>query len=129
MQEKLISLETAKLAKEKGFKPEREWNPKYVSGYIDYSTVTDEPERGIPLTEFKEEDYVCEGYYLAPTQALLQAWLRTKDIHVTPEYLDKDEYRVKIFNRRGYELASLDLYDSYEEVLEAGLREGLKLIS
>lgn len=121
MQEQLISLETAKLAKERGFKPKREWNPDYVPGYIedDYEGYV------VKFTEFQEEDYVCEGYYLAPTQSLLQRWLR--EVHNIKVFIDdcsKEELNQYFWFRPGY--TDTKSYKTYEEALEVGLIEALE---
>lgn len=116
MEEQLISFETAKLAKEKGYEPDREWNPEYVKGYIDEE-----------LTEFKEEDYYCDGYFLAPAQALLQKWLREEHtLDVFPTKVNKN-WQCSVYTWQGWQHET-NSFKTYEEALEAGLQEALKLI-
>lgn len=132
MEDQLISLETAKLAKEKGFKPERDWNPDYVKGYIEHAEYK--------LTEIREEDWIVEGYYLAPTQSLLQKWLRElHKIHICIDFwYEGDTYFTYVFrnamDKIEVELKGLSNDPSliktatYEQALEIGLQEALKLI-
>jgi hypothetical protein len=112
IQEEFVTLETAKLLKEKGFK-ERKY-------FIDVSTL-----------------HHCYKYLSVPPQSVAQKWLReTKNIHIC------------VYNCAcgyGYEISKADngthitssvyegtndggKWDTYEEALEAGLQEALKLI-
>ena len=109
MEEQLISFETAKLAKEKGFKR-----------LCDFSYDEDGMITGN-----------CEQAYnfVAPTQSLLQKWLREKHkIHIE---LQCDSNYYKYFILIYYKTNCVfNLDDSliYEEALEIGLQEALKLI-
>ena len=118
MTEQLISFETAKLAKEKGFG---------LNSYTGF--VFDEDK-----TELNLAFYDMENKYARPTQSLLQKWLRDKhyilveSTHYTAKY-----FTFKIYERNSIiniiKLGSVDnLYDTYEEALEKGLQEALKLI-
>ena len=112
MKEELISFETAKLAKAKGFIVP-------VKYYYDF-----------------KGDKCCGSYktswnlsksdlYATPTQSLLQKWLREKhDIHiiVIPHL---DVFRFKVLTKYGYQSY---FKSNYEEALETGLQEALKLI-
>ena len=77
-------------------------------------------------------DNESHEYVSAPSQSLLQKWLREKhNIHVWCELLDrKNIYRAKVCDNS----PSLKYYGfwddkrSYEEALEIGLQEALKLI-
>lgn len=108
--EGLISFETAKLAKEKGFKK-----------LCDFSYDED----GI-LTGNCEQSY----NYVAPTQSLLQKWLREKhDIHITITSISQESWQYHIQKPKdklgdNYE----EDFENYEEALEVGLQEALKLI-
>ena len=145
MEEQLITFETAKLAKEKGFKSD---NPttEYVPAFLIH-----EFEGFHYLGEIQEEDYNREDFYLAPTQSLLQKWFRDiHNINISIEYesIGSDDYeycytikyeegnakrqcnRIKI-------IESLQFYpggyinvaaDTYEEVLEFALQKALNLI-
>ena len=104
MTEELISFETAKLAKEKGF-----------------TEIIFESDGKGTLT----------GIHKAPTQSLLQKWLREEhDIHFNigtgfyPES-KKRFYQLQIFINHW---TSAGLHKTYEEALEEGLQEALKLI-
>lgn len=134
MQEQLITFRTAKLAKEKGFNE--------VCKFHHYSVaISRAQKRAFP---FKEAD-LLESYmrgrsnselsnkrYSAPTQSLLQKWLREKhNIHVNVsiisrenEWLFKGEYTVLQYYRR----MRVAMEDSYEEALEASLQMALTLI-
>lgn len=121
MQEELVSFQVAELAKEKGF------NFIDVSGYYHvcdgytigyafcFSNVNEQSEKGI----------------LAPTQPLLQRWLREikqVEIVVSPRNKDKGMFY-------GCSVLTDDLhtsvgseFKSYEEALEKGLMFALKLL-
>lgn len=133
MQEQLISFETAKLAKEKGC---YETNIIESNGAFHENTVQFYNDRGHLCTErdynknccFPDEDNYSE--IPAPTQSLLQKWLRDVhriDIHCECNY-ERDlwtfGYRKKGYNYNHYPLE----YNTYEEALEIGLQEALKLI-
>lgn len=139
MQEKLIEYTTAKLAKQKGFKPEKEWNPEYVDGYIDNKVFSETGEaEGYNLTEFKEEDWNCEGYYLAPSQSILNKWLRDeKQCFLQPILIEQFNpgigwgYELTFFNKEN-ELCNTDEDEespTYEDALEKGLQHALSLIN
>jgi hypothetical protein len=130
MTDQLISFETAKLAKEKGF-----------SSYSDCAYLgTKHIESGIDMSnENHKEDSWCE----APTQSLLQRWLREEHwIHVVPECRSSAGlYFVWIFKMHSssthtktgkgataQRIGNYQLNYTYEEALEIGLQEALKLI-
>lgn len=111
MTEELVTLETAKMLKEKGF-PQRKY-------FINVSTL-----------------HNCYKYLSVPPQSVVQRWLReTKNLHIT------------IYNSASgytYDISKADMgtvlycfpegpndagnWGTYEEALEAGIRESLKLI-
>jgi len=146
MKEQLINLKTAKIAKEKGF------NIPVKSRYIETEKYTLEMGRGGDCTFPYMAPRILESQVLdkwdteiakAPTQSLLQKWLR-------------DEFNIIVEAISHYDCTQLPLsktnivrpigwfawnyYDSnfspedaskfstYEEALELGLQEGLKLI-
>jgi hypothetical protein len=166
MKEQLISLETAKLAKEKGFYMEGTTDRLYVSKdenlpninnvvlkyndyifplkeeYLNHKTVNT-----IQLSD--ERTFYMHPYWAAPTQSLLQKWLREKhDIHIWVEpWIDQDHCKTYELKMRKHMLTgpvfdkvmegcdfledvpfAINEFKSYEEALEAGLLEGLKLI-
>lgn len=132
MEDKLVSLETAKLAKKKEFNE--------ICQY--YYEILDKP-----ITLQKMSCSNAEGYKqpTAPTQSLLQKWLREKydiEINITrmpPEVIkssfNKGNKRIKKYNMWVWSLngnprienPSL-FFDNYEEAFEIGLQEALKLI-
>lgn len=146
MEEQIISFETAKLAKEKGFDWETEefyTNPKkpYLAKGVQYGSDSDTYVRlwkwnSMPSNyPTNEEDVLCA----APTQSLLQKWLREEhNIYIE---LSVQEAKViatwywKIFKHRGsgkgliwiYEDSNGKLSDTYEDALEEALKVGLKI--
>lgn len=143
MEEKLITFETAKLAKEKGF----DW---ILLNY--YHTY---PSLDVPFVEINEVEILIKNYknpynpyrnynikkaengvenYSAPTQSLLQKWLReVHNIHVCAITFDnsKGKYTISvIFNNEEYynNRESQIWFETYEDALESGLQESLKLI-
>lgn len=122
MEEQLVTFKTAKLAKEKGFK---EYTIEaYYDGELSLSSCYDlqEPRKHTP----QNETY-------APTQSLLQRWLReVKDIHIVvyifkPE--DKNKYCCDIVSDIFEEnLEDDQSFDTYEEALEQALYQALELI-
>jgi hypothetical protein len=111
MIDQIIKYETAVLAKEKGF------------------DIRSEPYRYNPI---HEELTVLEGVN-APTQSLLQKWLRDKfsiNIGLTYYNLAKSGYRNSTYWE--YRLHYAGVWgqgNTYEEALEVGLQEALKLIN
>lgn len=111
MKEKLITFETAKLAKEKGCRLTAYTNMYNQDGNFD--------------SPYKET-------YPSYSQSLLQRWLRENmNINVlVVNYYDKFSCVMKTTNdhhRDGYSIKSI-LTDTYEKALEAGLLEALKMI-
>lgn len=120
MKEELVSFETAKLLKEKGF-----------VNLSDKSYVISEGARYGLLSNFtnKCNNSVEKDRIEAPTQALAQKWLREKhniDIIITSAILG---YGYLIYNRYPPKnIANNKVFQSYEEALEEGLKQGLMLI-
>ena len=121
--EKLIKFETAKLAKEKGFSLNTteywQYNPQGVKrrDYISEDT------EGATWVNDDIKNRIC-----VVNQSLLQLWLRgIHKIFVTVDSHKKEEfvYKAGFFGTDNW---SIQLYTTYEEALEAGLFEGLKLI-
>lgn len=136
MTEEIIKYETAKLAREKGFK---------ILVADAYFTANDNGEITLGLSNFDEPIY---GEIKAPTQSLLQRWLREThniDVDVVRDsevhYQDEIRWIVKVSNWndirvKNFSIAQLKFPDashhtdfkSYEEALEKGLTEGLNFI-
>ena len=94
IQEELVTLETAKLLKEKGM--------------------------------FTDIEF--------PTQSVAQKWIReTKNLHIEISYMYENYWTYDILTIPRHDLIGLSdrpiiRYNTYEEALEAGLQEALKLI-
>lgn len=94
MTEELVTLETAKLLKEKGM--------------------------------FTDIEF--------PTQSVAQKWLReTKNLHIEISYMYENYWTYDILTIPRHDLIGLEdrasvRYNTYEEALEAGIQEALKLI-
>ena len=135
MKEQLIEFETAKLAKEKGF----ECSITDDTSFFLESLINDEWIRtGFSTNHFfsrEKYDPKFKRFTIAPTQSLLQKWLR--DEHDIDVYIIPNGMRDKGINDRLYhpQLWVKDLYQTelhskktYEQALEQGLINGLKLI-
>lgn len=133
MTDEIIKFETAKLAKEKGLVKDLICAGVYCIGF---KTILED-------REFILEDYnrqTVEGQFhlaLAPTQSLLQRWLREKyQINVYPilSYTNNQKYTIELrfdFSRISTSQTGLTekvYYDTYEDALEVGLVAALKLI-
>ena len=72
--------------------------------------------------------------FSAPTQSLTQKWLRnTKFLHIEIGYMYGDYWLYDILTIPTHDLIGLEdrapvRYNTYEEALEAGIQEALKLI-
>jgi len=143
MAEQIIDLDTAKLAKEKGFMysyfeyHNLEWWEPNLMWYGKYRYTDKYRLIGSMFTDTSQniEQYYPDSFIQAPTQSLLQKWLREiHNIHVevnveyenaTEEIWD-DIYNVSII-RKGYYAEDTD--DTYEKALEKGLLHSLRLLS
>lgn len=131
MEEQLISFETAKMAKEKGFNArcyayyevdKEPWLHYSVNSPVDYNHVKD-----------------TRHLFSAPTQSLLQKWLREEHgLNINIEHRAYVNRYVFTITKKGvhndYEnhylvKHVLQKIDHYEEALELGLQNALKLIS
>jgi len=126
MVEQLINFDTAKTAKEKGFKDHY--------GQLSYSSKGEISEwvykydhNGKPETLDAFTDHIT-----AVTQSVLQKWLREKhNINVIPNKQNNNgQYFVYVWNKdkEPYALSDSMNSESYEEALEIGLQKALKLI-
>lgn len=125
MKEQLVSFEVARLAKEKGF---NEGCRFYYDLDFQESTFHNDYE------SLKNSEIV-DGYgkfkwkmISAPTQSLLQKWLRdVHNIHISIKNIS-GFYWLEV-STQGKEVTPLNTkFYTYEEALEAGLLEALKLI-
>ena len=153
MKEQLVNFETAKLAKEKGF--EEFVSYCYLEDgelYGTYSLMNEDDSAFIDIMDGNElENHNSSNFdrYSAPTQSLLQKWLREKyktDIIIIVNYNQHKQiktYRCGIvyikqlsdrqlietfFIRPEGEKFLFIEFSTYEEALEKGLQEALKLI-
>ena len=117
MTEQIITFETAKLAKEKG----------YINGTI--IRWCDNVEGMVPVLEtrakslytpfFENNKEVCHEYE-APTQSMLQKWLReVHNIHIEISFTNDRKYIGFVHD---------EYFTTYEEALEAALIHALNAI-
>ncbi len=135
MEDQLISFALAKLAKEKGFEggtnscreSYRELNGELIKNGL--CETVDSSWRG---------KYNSYTWYYAPTQSLLQKWIR--EIHkldIEIETYWKDEFKketvyqpwVKFKGSVDDNNNGLTLFPTYEQALESALEESLNLIN
>ncbi len=135
MEEALISFETAKLAKEKGF-------GKTLDTIFPYCYKI------ISLTEYVKElnsqNNTISNRISAPTQSIIQKWLRLKHlVDIVIDVVDNSRegyYTLEVLKSDIRDFNDIDCFDSvsrnivkgkfesYESALEKGIQEGLKLI-
>lgn len=126
MQEEFVILETAKLLKEKGF----DWKCERTIDCDKIARRYDRPQDISCCTEIDGE--LVE--FLCPTLYVVQKWLReTKNLHIEISYMYGDYWIYDILTIPSHDLVGLsdrplEHYKSYEEALEAGIQEALKLI-
>lgn len=126
MTEELVTLETAKLLKEKGF----DWKCEHLIDRNKVITKYDLPQSMSCCTEIDNESVE----FLCPTLYIAQKWLReTKNLHIEIFYMRGDYWVYGILTIPEHDIIELPNsplvhYKSYEEVLEAGIQEALKLI-
>lgn len=126
MEDKLVSYKTAKLAKEKGF------NWKVFSYYkSEMSLFNIFPDYEQDIDNWNNITFYI-NCYSAPTQSLLQKWLREKhSIHINIGTIAFNRGINKMPNY-GYCISSTKNHNkkitNYEEALEEGLYEALKFI-
>ena len=119
MKDKLIEFKTAKLAKEKGFN----WECRFLY------------QSELGWEEGKGVDYNWNSFdsFSAPTQSLLQRWLR--EVHqimiIIDSCGDNKTCSWEFYYNNGEDFLKseeCDWYDDYETSLEKALQEALKLI-
>lgn len=125
MEDQLISFETAKLAKEKGcdipsvlvmYHPSKIKNGFEIKGKYTKRTYKD-------YYKNVSGDRIERIHIISQTS--LQKWLREKhNIHINIHWSEKGY----IVFEKAHELDNTHWYETYEEALEAGLYEALKLI-
>jgi len=135
MEEQLITFDTAMLAKEKGFDLEF----CNVGWHGDFGDLKGDSYPFLGTYSFYKSIYCnnkVEYQIQRPTQSLLQKWLREVhkiSVEVSSGWWDlgkvKWEYNVYKKGLDGDSPCSLTVFKTYEEALEIGLQEGLKLIN
>lgn len=132
MEDQLVKFETAIFAKEKGFNIPTLYF--YLDGSLRYN-------HSIKLRNSNTLPGTID--VSAPTQSLLQKWLRDVhniDIQITLVKAGYNEYKVEIYKRpentneytyffiKEEDCVYIKYFHTYEEALEEGLQEALKLI-
>lgn len=146
MKEQLISFETAKLAKEKGFNEgASNWynrkgslngivNLDEEGNQVHSSMGSYQPDHSRKVS--KDVYNECRSHkYPASSQSLLQRWLRKEhQLHINVADLGLNTWSFLLSELQdggtkntGGHLGKVN-YDTYEEALEVGLQEALKLI-
>jgi hypothetical protein len=103
---------------------------------VEYSTTKLAYDKNYPIacTIIYEEDGITVkniDFHKLPTQTELQRWLREfKNIHVFPNTFGGEYYFYYLmYVDSGWGIEdNTEWYESYEEALEEGLKEALKLI-
>ena len=125
IEEQFVSFDTAKMLKEAGF--DVPCTSQYTEGKCIWNV-------GYPYN-FNQDEFG----YSRPTQALAARWLREVhhlNVYACFDYVCFDDGERKWFFMRENTMindytsvyCSIISYDSYEEALEAGLQEAIKLI-
>lgn len=150
MEDRLIKYETAKLAKEKGFDEFTFWVYKEAELYLHKAKKYDSNFKKHLVRDLIKNSAMLDAKiprYSAPTQTLLQTWLRKKhDIHATVDvnfysnreklgyYYTLDRFINGIHDGEDHDFVQIGLigkekgFEEFEEALEVVLYEGLKLI-
>ena len=150
MKDEIVGFEVARLAKEKGFsvqvydlyKEDKSKNDKvFLSTGIEYDSDRDclwdwnlnggESGESPKIIPYPNDD-INYNYYSAPTQSLLQRWLReVHGLHITIFSKSQESWMFRV-TKPGQDLED-GLYgedgDSYEDILEYALEEALNLIN
>lgn len=139
MREELVSFKVAKLAKEKGFNEKSQYY--YVLDFGSFQRITTPLKFKTPL----ENENIYQScklagsqphLALAPTQSLLQKWLReVHKINVESNYLPNIQKYSCLYIPMTGKTSIKDInyvskirFNTYEEALELGLQGALKLI-
>jgi len=127
MYDELISLETAKLAKEKGF------DIPVLDCINENEEIGDKEDFVLfNYNQFLSEKWSTQNLYSCPSQSLLQRWLREK--HELFVFVNYRSFGVEECNGWYYHIGkspnhySYEKFKTYEEAMKAGLTEGLKQI-
>lgn len=143
MKEQIVSYKTAVLAKSKGFNVlcKERWTDQYgLCGYFEeYMIGIHYDKSNVPIRDTYLEDPEItffeknENWY-APSQALLHKWLRGQGIGLFVKPSNKampwnGRYKIELLGKdRQFRYVVPVDYPTYEEALEEGLIEALKLL-
>lgn len=115
IEEQFVSLDTARMLKEAGF---------------DVPCTSQYTENEFAWENLRKTDFNKNGYVFSrPTLALAARWLReTHAIDIVIGVGDARFYYVRLYQRSYLVDMNTIFKPTYEEALEAGLREAIKLI-
>lgn len=122
MDKSYVTLEIAKLLKEKGFNEWCEW--VYEDHGATHSTI-DADFVGHSNSNLESNQYAI------PFQSQAQTWLRNrKNVIVIVDYdiVYSKKWDYEIWYDGALRVSSFERYDSYEEALEKGLKEAIDFI-
>lgn len=138
MNEEIISFETAKMVKEKGFSGfyAYRYNPNGVLMERWFEVDFESEKETISITDIVNEEDIglSMGYIPASTQSLVQKWLR--EIHkisivIAPSIKGENKWYYNITKLDNIEWISepeLQSHDSYESALEVAIQVCLKIV-
>ena len=113
IKEQFVSFETAKLLKEAGFNEKCHESYDNVGGF----------------RWFKIGGSTPKGWVPCPTQALAARWLReVHNIDVMVDVYNRDYYVSNVYKNKHLMIIRNIVTSSYEEALDEGLYEAIKLI-
>lgn len=135
MNDELVGIKVAKLAKEKGFNEKCKFRFFEGKGELEEQVTSDRKSfrvMEVSLTHFREMEI---HYTLRPTQSLLSRWLRevhnivTEVLVFNKGFLEKDKfcYQWRVYDKSEEWFTGLE-YKTYELALEDCLLEALKLL-
>ena len=133
MKEEIISFRTAKSAKEKGFDIKTQSYYKEETQKLHNHIRRNGYHKG-KYYELSNSNMKVSGSfyrYSAPTQSLLQKWLREKyniDIEVRTSVFQDKYYVLLLKDKLPVAKNKKEYYGTYEEALEEALQMGLDLI-
>lgn len=127
IEEQFVSFDTAKMLKEAGFNvPCRGVYVTDRTGYYEFREY-DNKQTTDDLCRNAVDGFQYE--YLAPTQALAARWLReAHNIDVMVDVYNSDYYVCNVYKNKHLMIIRNIVTSSFEEALEEGLREAIKLI-
>lgn len=127
IEEQFISFDTAKTLKDVGFNiPCRGIYVTDRTGYYEFREY-DNKQTTNDLCWDADDGFQYE--YLAPTQTLAAKWLRdVYKIDIVIDVIDEKDYCCDIFQNKQRKSIAESIKQSFEEVLEDGLKYALGLI-